>query len=211
MFLANKQRKKGFLHKIITCDEKWVYFENPTHKKSIVLKEEPPLLAPKAPFHGKKCLLRIWWDIHGIIYYEILNEGETITAERYSQMLKRMNDALKQRRPWKGQGTRPVYLLHDNAKPHTAKLTQETINGLSWNVLPHAAYSPDMAPSDYYLFRSLEHFLREKSYKNRGEVENALVTFFNSKTEKWYRDGIHELPERWARCIASEGDYFHND
>jgi hypothetical protein len=34
------------------------------------------------------------------------------------------------------------------------------------DVLSHAAYSPDAAPSDYGLFRSMEHFLRGRQFES---------------------------------------------
>jgi len=29
------RQKKGFLHCIVTGDEKWIYFDNPKHRKTI--------------------------------------------------------------------------------------------------------------------------------------------------------------------------------
>jgi len=62
-----------------------------------------------------------------------------------------------------------VILLHDNAPPHTAKLVKETIEAFGWEILSHAAYSPDLAPSDYHLFASMGHILAQQrltSYEN---------------------------------------------
>src|SRR3954469_23682395 len=45
-------------------------------------------------------------------------------------------------------------LQHDNARPHTVKMTKEKLQALGWEVLPHPPYSPDLAPSDFHLFRN---------------------------------------------------------
>jgi len=52
-----------------------------------------------------------------------------------------------------------VILLHDNAPLHIAKLVKEMIEVFGWEILSHAAYLPDLAPSDYYLFASIGHAL----------------------------------------------------
>ena len=103
--------------------------------------------------HGKKLLLCIWWDEHGILYYELLPSGLTVTAERYVQQLYRLNQALQEKRPAYASKRRKVILLHDNARPHVAHKFKQTLYDLEWEVLPHPAYSPDIAPSDYHLFR----------------------------------------------------------
>jgi histone-lysine N-methyltransferase SETMAR len=49
-----------------------------------------------------------------------------------------------------------ILLLHDNARPHTAACTVETLRNLKWEVMEHPAHSPDLAPSDFYLFGLLK-------------------------------------------------------
>ena len=45
-----------------------------------------------------------------------------------------------------------------------AKPVSDTLEALSWKVLPHAAYSPDLVPSDYHLFASMGHALAEQCF-----------------------------------------------
>jgi hypothetical protein len=44
----------------------------------------------------------------------------------------------------------------DNARPHVAARTMDTIQKLKWNLLPHPQYSPYLASSDYHLFGPLK-------------------------------------------------------
>ena len=103
---------------------------------------------------------------------------------------------------------RGVLLLHNNAKPHTSKLTQEKIKELQWGVLTHPPYSPDLAPSDLDLFRSMEHFLRNQKFKSLHDVDLAVSQYFDLKNPKFFSDGFDQLLTRWQKVIDYNGDYF---
>jgi len=60
----------------------------------------------------------------------LFQPGETITADRYQQQLTNFCDALDEKRPFIGQGRRKVILLHDNARSHVGKATQDHIFAL---------------------------------------------------------------------------------
>ena len=90
-----------------------------------------------------------------MIYYELLQPGETVNTERYRQQMIDSNQALREKRPGYQKRQHKVILLHDNAPSHSAKTVKETIEAFSWEILSHAAYSPDLAPSDYYSFAFL--------------------------------------------------------
>ncbi|XP_011067878.1 PREDICTED: odorant receptor 22b-like [Acromyrmex echinatior] len=93
----------------------------------------------KPNIHTKKVLC-IWWDQQGVIHYELLQPGETVTAQRYQQQLIRFSDTLEEKRLYTDKGRRKIILLQDNAWLHTAKTTLKTIIDLSWEILSHPAY-----------------------------------------------------------------------
>ena len=100
-----------------------------------------------------------------------------------------------------------VYYLHDNARPHVAKLTCEKLLKLGWITVPHLPYSPHLAPTDYHLFRSLSHHLHEKKFDDENDVKMDIVNFFDQKFQDFYERGILSLPERWRQVIDSSGAY----
>lgn len=206
--LLKRYKRKSFLHRIVTGDEKWIYFENPKRRKSWVNPGEPSKATARPNRFGKKTMLCVWWDQKGIIYYELLKPGETVNTDRYYQQMIDLDRALREKRPEYEKRQHKVILLHDNAPSHTAKRVRETIETLSWDLLEHAAYSPDLAPSDYHLFASLGHALAEQRFNSYENVRNWLDNWFALKDEQFFWRGIHKLPERWEKCINFNGNYF---
>lgn len=86
----------------MTGDEKYILYENPKSKKSWVDTGQPSTSPLKQDIHLKKVLLCIWWDMKGVLYYELLETGQTVTAERYSQQLNNLSEELDQKRPFTG-------------------------------------------------------------------------------------------------------------
>ena len=80
---------------------------------------------------GKKLILCIWWDQLGVVYYELLQPNETITAERYQQQLMQLSRALKFEHPQFPKRHDKVIFQHDNAWPHVAKVVKETLEALN--------------------------------------------------------------------------------
>jgi transposase len=146
----------------------------------------------------------IWWDTEEIIHYEVLERNLTVTAERYCQQLRRLEEAIQQKRPGRRH---EVILQHDNARPHTSNMTKAAIQELDWEILPHPPYSPDLAPSDYHLFRALSNNLRGVSFNNDAELRNWLDDFFTAKPTDLFKHGIEELPERWKAVVNNGGEY----
>ena len=98
----------------------------------------------------------------------------------YCDQLDKLNDSLKQKRP-ELINRKGIVFHHDNARPHTSLVTRQKLLQLEWDVLPHPPYSPDLAPSDYYLFRSLQKFLDGKTFTSNQDVKYHLDQFLPAK------------------------------
>ncbi|GFU59229.1 histone-lysine N-methyltransferase SETMAR [Trichonephila clavipes] len=64
-----------------------------------------------------------------------------------------------------------VLLLLENARPHTSQTTRDLIELFGLEVLDHAPYNPNLAPSDFHLFRYLKHSLGGKRFSDNEEVK----------------------------------------
>ena len=93
------------------------------------------------------------WDQDDILLIDYLPKGQT-NAEYYLSMLVQLKDILWEKR--RGNQTNGVLFLHENAPPHRSIATQKRLSYLGFQCFHHPPRSPDLAPSDYHLFRGLK-------------------------------------------------------
>ena len=201
--LLYRKRRFDWLKDIITGDETWVLYINHSRKKQWVDEGEDPIKEPKPDLHPKKVMMSIWWDSQGVIYYELLPENTTVKSKLYCKQINSLASAIKEKRPCKDK----IIFLHDNARAHTAKRCCKKIKKLGWEIMPHPPYSPDISPSDYYLFKILKQHLDGEIFDSREDLKKGLDDFFSSKPAEFYSNGIQKLPNRWRDIIDKEGDY----
>ncbi|UYV79437.1 hypothetical protein LAZ67_17002609 [Cordylochernes scorpioides] len=164
--LLARHEKKSFLHRIVTSDEKWIHFSNPTRQKSWSLPGQFPKQTPSPNRFGKKAMLCIWWDQTGVVYFELLKPGKMVNTSRYEQQMHSLREALNEKRPEWREKHNNLILQHDNAPAHNATVVKNTIKDLGWELLPHPLYSSELAPSNYHLFTSLGHALKNQEFSN---------------------------------------------
>ena len=196
------------MHQIVTGDEKWIHYDNPERKKSYVKPVKPAKSTAKPNIHGAKVTLCIWWDQKGVQYYELLKPGEAINGERYRTQLIRLKRAIAGKRPVYATRHEAIILHHDNARPHVAIPVKNYLGNSGWEVLPHPPYSPDLAPSDYHLYRSMENALTGIRFTSERGIKNWLDSFLAAKPAQFLWDRIHKLTERWEKVRTSDGQYF---
>jgi [histone H3]-lysine36 N-dimethyltransferase SETMAR len=201
---STQGHKQQFLYRIVTGDEKWCLYVNMKQRKEWLSPDKQATPRVKQDPHPRKMMLCVWWDWIGIIHYELLERNQTVNAELYVQQMERLNTAIQEKRNNQKHG---VLLLHDNARPHIAKMTKEAIQKYGWEVLAHPPYSPDLAPTDFHLFRSLSNAMHGVTFSTDAELRVWLDYFFDKRPCDFYRHGIENLVERWEEVVNNHGEY----
>jgi len=90
-----------------------------------------------------------------------------------------LKDILKEKR--RGKVTKGVLFLHDKAPAHRTLATQKKLAYLGFHFLDHPSYSPDLASSDYHLFRGLKNQLKVRHFSSDVEVIADAATWFDGQ------------------------------
>ena len=123
----------------------------------------------------------------------MLERNATVNKELYIAQLHRVNEAIRLKRPHRQDQT---ILLHDNARPHVAQIVKAALQEHEWEILQHPPYPPDLAHTDYYLFRSLSNHMRCGTFDNEEDLKNWLNKFFDTRPGDFWRNSIDKLVER---------------
>jgi len=110
-----------------------------------------------------KVTCTVFWDTKGLIRLE---PRKTINSDSYIMMLTQLKASTSRVR---SQNKISFLSQRGNTRLQPSlKIVEHTVSA-GWTVLPHSLYSPDLAPSDFHLFRLMkygpngQHFLRATS------------------------------------------------
>ena len=99
-------------------------------------------------------------------------------------------------------------VFHQYNKPvDNSILVTDFLTKMDIKTVPHAPYSPDLAPCDFWLFPKL----RGCGYETTGEMKEAVTKVIDTLTQEDFNVAFQKLLERYNKCIAAGGDYFNGD
>ena len=139
-------------------------------------------------------MLCIWWDWKGVLCYELLPENQTINPNKYCSRQELVN-------------RKRIIFHQDNGRLHVSVTTRQKLSQLGWEFLIHLPYSPDIAPLDLHLLRSLQNSLNGRNFNSLEDCKRHLEQFFAQKDKKFWEDGIMKLPEKWQKVVEHKGEY----
>ncbi|GFR94660.1 translational activator GCN1-like, partial [Elysia marginata] len=143
------------LSDILTGDETWFpFFIIPPKRLNRMWVDgqgdRPVVLRPG--FQSRKRIFTVFFNYSGPLVVDILHQDSTMTATYHVQnVLSQVKSAINEQRS--KVSTSRTLLLHDNADPHKARATTQSLREQGIQVLPYPAYSPDLAPCSSGCFR----------------------------------------------------------
>jgi len=149
------------LSRIITGDETWIHhWDSYTIQESTQWKHvnSPPPRKFRTQPSARKSWPQFFWDCKGVLLVDYIPRKTIMTGPYYGEVLTNLRQAAKEKR--RGMLTRGPLLLHDNALAHMSQVAQAIVKDIEFEQLSSPPYSPDLTPSDFYLFRHLKQHLR---------------------------------------------------
>ena len=98
-------------------------------------------------------------------------------------------------------------LFHQDAPCHKSITTMPKLYELHFELLLHPPYSPDLAPSDYWLFVDHKRMLQGKRFGFNEEVILETEEYLEAKDKSFYKKDIKLLEKHWNQCSTQQGDY----
>ena len=97
-------------------------------------------------------------------------------------------------------------LHHDNAPAHTALSVREFFVTQQITVLQHTAYSPDLAPSDFFLFPKIKEILKGRHFDDFDDIRSNTTAALKAIPQNHFQNCFEGWTRRCHRCIASQGE-----
>ena len=192
---------------VVTGDETWVYYRKIESSGSWVAEGEGPSTAVRRSPFEPKSMFCIFLMTNGPILIHQVPRGQSIDGRYYrTNCLEPLVEQIKTKRP--ASGTHAIKLHFDNAPPHKTSTVNDYLAERSITVMPHPAYSPDLAPSDFWLFGFLKQQL--ESYSDEKSLKRAVTETLENIPEDMYRKTFENWIERMKLCIKYHGDYFEH-
>ncbi len=217
--LRKVRHEEDFLERIITGDETWVPLFDPETKQESSEWRPKGSAQPRKAVKSrsqKKTMLILFYDSKGVIHMEFLPQGETVDTDFYLEVLKRLKESVRRKRPelWlrpPGSEYRRMLLHHDNASCHMATRTLALIGESDILMVSHPPYSPDLVPCDFWAFPFMKNHLRGHKFQTIPDVQTAVRRVFREAPPKRFAESINDLPSRWMKCAVNEGAYFEGE
>jgi hypothetical protein len=118
-----------------------------------------------------------------------------------------LSEVVRWRNEEPGTAGQQLIVPSDNAHPYTARQIRASLEAHGMEQAPHLLYSPDRAPSDFYLFDYLKDKLQGQYFEDGDQLFDVIMALTGT-IEKLTLQGVFlQWMERLRRCIDTNGEY----
>ena len=154
-------------------------------------------------------MAKVFVDAKGVIMLDFLPERSTITGVYYANLLDQLRTAIREKR--RGKLSKGVLMQQDNARVPSCKVAMDAVERNGYELIPLPACSPDLAPSDFFLFQNLKKDIRGLHFRSDEEVVTTVEEWVNGKDPAFFSSGLMALEHHWSKCITLEGNYIEKE
>jgi hypothetical protein len=79
------------------------------------------------------------------------------------------------------------------------------------NDIKHPACSPDLAPSDFFLFPKIKEILKGRHFDDIDDIRSNSTAPLKAIPQSQFQNCFEGWTRRWHRFIASQGEYSEGD
>lgn len=195
---------------VVTGDESWFYHRQIGRKQSNaswVKEGESPRTVVRQNRFEPKTMFSIFFKTNGVVHISYLERGMTIDHKSYlDDCLKPLVKALNKQRPI--SSTKNVKFHHDNARAHIHSQVKTYLESENFIIMEHPPYSPDLAPSDFWLFDYIKQRLSDAT--DAKSLNTQITRIVKCITEKEFQKTFNKWIERMELCIKYQGHYFEH-
>ena len=179
----------GYLQEL--CGDDWSDTEGLCGRKYGHNTDKEVVQAVKNTAKSKPCRVNAdyLFDCEGVVNYEFARRGQTTKKEYYVEVLKRLRDAVRSKRP-RFLSSSHWLLHHDNAPAHSSNLVQQFLAKHKIIQLCQPRHSPDIASCDIWMFPKLKMVLKGKWFDDIETIQSNATRELKAILKSAFEDSF---------------------
>lgn len=155
-------------------------------------------------------MVTVIWGVYDIYLIDFLPENESFNSEYFIQNIL-IPISSEKTKIWSDSIRRKIWLHLDNSPIHNSKVSMEKTFELGFKRAPHPAFSPDISPTDFFLWGYVKDKLKGSRFNDADELFEAITEKIMEIPKELRLNVFNHWIERCEYIISHKGSYYHKD